>query len=70
MPMYEFQCPNGHRTEEILPVDKRDEPMPCVACNEKDGSVVEMRRVVTSFTGKVLGGTPTFFPGRTQKGMK
>lgn len=70
MPLYEFRCPNGHTTEEIMPADKRDEPMPCVACNEKDGSVVEMRRQVSNFTGKVLGGTPSFFPGRTQKGVK
>jgi len=70
MPLYVYQCPNGHEAEELVPVDKRDEPMPCVACNEKDGSVVEMRRKPTMFGAKVLGGTPTFFPGRTQKGVK
>lgn len=67
MPVYEFRCPDGHTREEVLPVDKRDDPMPCVECNDKDGRLVEMKRVPTVTSGRVLGGTPKFFPGRTGK---
>ena len=67
MPIYVYRCPKGHEVEEIVSFKDMDKPMPCVKCNEEDGSVVEMKRVPTSFNGKVLGGTPTFYPGRTQK---
>jgi putative FmdB family regulatory protein len=67
MPVYAFRCPNGHEVEELVPMSKRDEPMPCVACHEKDGSIVEMQRVPTTFSGRVIGGTPTHFPGRVHK---
>lgn len=67
MPIYVYRCPNGHEAEEIVSMADGDKPMPCVECNEKDGSVVEMKRVPTTCSGKVLGGTPKFHPGRLGK---
>lgn len=67
MPTYEYECPKGHRAEDFRPANERDDAMPCVKCNEQDGSVVEMKRVPVAASGRVLGGTPTFYPGRTHK---
>ena len=29
MPLYDFECPGGHRFERICPMDKRGEEVPC-----------------------------------------
>ena len=67
MPIYVYRCAKGHETEEIVSVADADKPMPCVKCNDENGEVVEMKRVPTSFSGRVIGGTPVHFPGRKQK---
>lgn len=67
MPIYVYRCPKGHEREEVQTLAEAGQPMPCVECNAADGSVVEMTRVPAGFNGRVLGGTPKFFPGRTGK---
>jgi hypothetical protein len=32
MPLYDFECPNGHRHEVIRSYDRRDESWPCLTC--------------------------------------
>ena len=67
MPIYVYRCPKGHETEEMVPISRANDPMPCVKCHEESGEVVEMKKVPSSFTGKVVGGTPTYHPGQAHK---
>lgn len=67
MPTYDYECPNGHKIEVFQSISESAKPMPCVACHEKDGTVVEMAKVPSAGTVRVVGGTPTFHPGRSHK---
>ena len=33
-PLYDYQCPNGHETEELRKADDRDTPALCRLCDE------------------------------------
>lgn len=35
MPLYEYECANGHRFEVLRPMDRRDEPIRCDKCRGK-----------------------------------
>ena len=37
MPLYDFECPHGHRFEKKVPMDECEKPIPCA------GSVTQMR---------------------------
>jgi hypothetical protein len=37
-PVYEYECPRGHKFEKRVPIDQMDELQPC------EGSVVEVDR--------------------------
>lgn len=34
MPLYSYRCPNGHVTDDIVPTDQRNDPIPCECCTE------------------------------------
>lgn len=66
MPTYVYRCPSGHEFEELKSIKEIDEPTPCMEC-AAEGKVVQAHRIPTTFTGRVVGGTPTFYPGRDSK---
>lgn len=41
MPIYEYVCPAGHRSEELRKYEERDTPLECFECERPD---VMMRR--------------------------
>ena len=34
MPIYEYECPNGHGAEIVRSMSARNEPIPCEDCND------------------------------------
>ena len=53
MPIYEYQCENGHVFEEIRSMLSRDFPITCEECGE-----VAIRNISRPGNVKVRGGTP------------
>ncbi len=35
MPIYEFICTHGHKTDRRLPIDKRNRDTVCLVCGQK-----------------------------------
>lgn len=33
MPLYEYECPEGHKFEKIRPIDQRNDPIHCQECH-------------------------------------
>ena len=50
MPLYEYECKNGHRVELIIPLADFTERVGCVECYKKNGRVV-CAKLVPSRTG-------------------
>jgi putative FmdB family regulatory protein len=61
MPVYCYECPDGHTFEDIRSI-KEGETAPCPTCAK-----LSKRVPPPSVSGKVLGGTPKFYPGRRGK---
>lgn len=62
MPIYRYRCENGHEEDHLRSVAERDDVALCETCQKPQVPIPS-----TSFNGKVLGGTPTFYPGRKHK---
>ena len=50
MPLYEFQCKNGHRIELVVPVADFTEQVACIKCYDKNKRIVRAK-LVPSRTG-------------------
>lgn len=57
MPVYEFECPKGHLTEDLVPLGTRQ--WPCTACRLE--SEVTLKRSPLPLAQRVLSPTPTTF---------
>lgn len=55
MPLYEYECQNGHHVEEIRDYPSRDSESTCTSCGEP------LKRVPSAANSTVLGGTPRFY---------
>lgn len=62
MPLYTYRCEDGHEVEELRSVDARMDVGLCPTC-QKDLHLIPPSRV----SGKVINGTPKFYPGRASK---
>ena len=63
MPLYDFECPHGHRFEHVCTMAKRDEPIPCegtvnqLVADEIADKALEMRkRWDVHVTFQMIGG--------------
>lgn len=58
MPVYEFACPKGHVTEDLVPVGTRQ--WPCNACHaEAHARGVHIKGLALAY--RILSPTPTTF---------
>lgn len=46
MPLYDYECKNGHRSEHIMPIDDKA-PVPCPECSSPAIRVVSHGRAPT-----------------------
>lgn len=52
MPMYEYQCPRGHVTEEVRTVDLRNAPLACMICGAwAEKRILHAPRVFSDYEG-------------------
>lgn len=56
MPMYEYQCPNGHITEKMQPIADANRPVTCEHC--------------PTIAERVLSPTPTSFRHNDRRAFK
>jgi putative FmdB family regulatory protein len=61
MPFYIYECENNHRFDDLCPLDKRSDTVLCPVCG------ASCHRIPSQVSAKVIGGTPTFYPGRSGK---
>jgi len=63
MPIYNYQCPEGHITEAMVSVSKRKESITCKACNSEAHFIVSAPSIQ-------LDGTDPGFPDAYDKWAK
>lgn len=47
MPLYEYECPKGHRFEMFRPIDRRNDPVRCLECRQL------ARHIMSLFLGRM-----------------
>lgn len=57
MPLYEYECPNGHKAEEVRTVAERNNNLICRECGE------QTRRIISS---NIRREEPTWLPSALQ----
>lgn len=61
MPIYEYECPNGHQTERVRREADRNEEFDCEDCNER----MTRLRIELQKRARVIGGTRQFHRNET-----
>lgn len=65
MPLYEYQCPDGHVTRELRTVDLRSAPARCTVCgNDAQKVILSAPRVFGDFAGYESPASGRWIEGR------
>lgn len=51
MPLYEYECPRGHRSEAVRPIAESALPRACPLCDEVAGRILSPTRVAPDYPG-------------------